>query len=87
MKIDGFQRPNRRTGTLIGTTNTLGVPAKYVVNFSEVVVGKQLGSGCFGEVFQGLWRGTSVAVKMNKIKSVEARSEFLHEASVMMSLK
>lgn len=45
-------RPSARSGSIMGgaSQNTYGVPVKYLVNFSEVVVGKKLGSGAFGEV-------------------------------------
>ena len=45
---------------------------------------KQLGSGNFGEVFKGTWKGMPCAVKMLKRGAPEeARNEFYLEANIM----
>ena len=51
---------------------------------------KKLGAGQFGDVWKGLWNGTTpVAVKTLKVSQAgpEARADFLKEASIMKMLR
>jgi len=57
------------------------IPAKSIIK------GTQLGSGQFGEVFEGTHQGKKVAIKTLKNVSREAVDEFLAEAKVMTKLK
>lgn len=44
----------------------------FDINFArDVVLGRKLGSGAFGSVFQGTWRSEQVAVKMVPIVSTD----------------
>lgn len=49
---------------------------------SEIVLGKELGSGQFGTVRQGRWQQTPVAVKMMK-EGAMSEDDFIDEAKVM----
>lgn len=62
----------------------------WTVDYSEIIMGSQIGSGGFGVVFKGVWRGINVAVKC--LKHVENVNEdelavFLHEVNVMSRLR
>eukprot|EP00002_Diphylleia_rotans_P005175 TRINITY_DN142_c0_g1_i2.p1 TRINITY_DN142_c0_g1~~TRINITY_DN142_c0_g1_i2.p1 ORF type:complete len:863 (-),score=201.31 TRINITY_DN142_c0_g1_i2:2712-5183(-) len=56
------------------------------VEYSDLSFGKQLGSGSFGEVYVGSWRGTEVAIKKLNFGKItkEALKKFDHEVSVMI---
>src|SRR5665213_3043395 len=59
------------------------------INHAELKLGKELGRGGFGVVYQGTWRHTDVAVKqllMDKI-SPEAAEEFETESQIMAQLR
>eukprot|EP00002_Diphylleia_rotans_P006346 TRINITY_DN1572_c0_g1_i7.p1 TRINITY_DN1572_c0_g1~~TRINITY_DN1572_c0_g1_i7.p1 ORF type:complete len:1163 (+),score=185.46 TRINITY_DN1572_c0_g1_i7:1196-4684(+) len=59
------------------------------VEYSDLSFGKQLGSGSFGEVYVGSWRGTEVAIKRLNFGKItkEALKEFDHEVTVMIELR
>uniref|UniRef100_H2YT87 non-specific protein-tyrosine kinase n=1 Tax=Ciona savignyi TaxID=51511 RepID=H2YT87_CIOSA len=60
---------------------------KYEGDHSEFKLGKKLGEGNFGKVFEGLWNGTTkVAVKTLKQGTSEQES-FLKEAKLMKKLR
>uniref|UniRef100_H2YTD7 non-specific protein-tyrosine kinase n=1 Tax=Ciona savignyi TaxID=51511 RepID=H2YTD7_CIOSA len=60
---------------------------KYEVEHSEFKLEKKLGEGNFGQVFEGLWNGTTkVAVKTLKQGTSEQES-FLKEAKLMKKLR
>uniref|UniRef100_H2YTJ8 non-specific protein-tyrosine kinase n=1 Tax=Ciona savignyi TaxID=51511 RepID=H2YTJ8_CIOSA len=60
---------------------------KYEVDHSEFKLGKKLGEGNFGQVYEGLWNGTTkVAVKTLKQGTMEEES-FLKEAKLMKKLR
>ena len=46
-----------------------------------------IGSGAFGEVFEGKYQGRTVAIKTLKDASESAVREFLSEADVMTRMK
>ena len=48
---------------------------------SNVVIGKKLGGGNFGEVYRGTWDGSEVACK--KVSQDQAE-EFRREANLLM---
>lgn len=51
----------------------------------EIEIGKKVGGGAFGEVYEGVWRSTSVALK--KLHDEEQISEFLAESKVLKDLR
>lgn len=55
------------------------------IGAEEIELQQQIGSGSFGEVYVGTWRGTKVAIKrmlqVNEISYV--MQDFLSEASMM----
>jgi hypothetical protein len=65
------------------------LPDEWEVNRDDVVLGKELGQGAFGLVYQGIWQNPAgqplnVAVKtLNREACKEDRLSFLYEASVM----
>lgn len=51
----------------------------------DVTVMERLGGGNFGDVYKGIWAGTTL-VALKRLKSAEQMQEFSHEASVLQSL-
>ncbi|KAL5012838.1 hypothetical protein ScPMuIL_011389 [Solemya velum] len=73
-----------KKGRVAPTTAGFG-HSKYEVDRSELEIGEELGSGCFGSVFKGKWRGQIVAVKMMKERAMSEDS-FIEEARTMTQL-
>eukprot|EP00727_Mastigamoeba_balamuthi_P002775 m51a1_g12495 putative serine threonine-protein kinase ctr1-like (410) ;mRNA; r:72-1747 len=61
----------------------------YLVNTDELKIGKELGQGSYGTVYQAQWRGTEVAAKVIILgKNVDVDEEkLLQEVSIMKSLR
>ena len=59
--------------------------SKYEIDPTEIVIEQELGSGCFGTVNQGKWRGKVVAVKMMK-ENTMSEDSFIEEARTMTQL-
>lgn len=73
----------------IPVTNDLSYKMKdlYEIDRSELTFLKELGSGQFGKVFEGIWNGTQpVAIKTLKEGSMDPK-DFIAEAQVMKELK
>jgi len=59
----------------------------WEVERASIKMEKQLGQGCFGEVWAGTWNGTTkVAIKTMKEGTMDAE-KFMEEANVMKKLK
>jgi serine/threonine protein kinase len=52
-----------------------------------VVKSRHIAGGFFGEVWQGEWEGTPVAIKVAKGASPQARDALLREVEVAVSIK
>eukprot|EP00727_Mastigamoeba_balamuthi_P008187 m51a1_g399 putative serine threonine kinase (1307) ;mRNA; r:712954-718306 len=61
----------------------------YAVNPEELEIGRELGQGSYGAVFQAQWRGTEVAAKVVPMRRNEELDEekLLQEVTVMKSLR
>eukprot|EP00027_Filamoeba_sp_ATCC50430_P000325 CAMPEP_0168555594 /NCGR_PEP_ID=MMETSP0413-20121227/8422_1 /TAXON_ID=136452 /ORGANISM="Filamoeba nolandi, Strain NC-AS-23-1" /LENGTH=763 /DNA_ID=CAMNT_0008586463 /DNA_START=44 /DNA_END=2335 /DNA_ORIENTATION=- len=55
------------------------------IAISNIEIKEKLGGGNFGEVFKGIWNGTT-PVALKKLKSREQLQEFAQEAKVLLSL-
>mmetsp|Transcript_13854 Transcript_13854/g.19241 ORF Transcript_13854/g.19241 Transcript_13854/m.19241 type:complete len:752 (-) Transcript_13854:300-2555(-) len=55
------------------------------ISISNIQIQEKLGGGNFGEVFKGIWNGTT-PVALKKLKSREQLQEFAQEAKVLLSL-
>jgi hypothetical protein len=67
-------------------TNSSEVSSKsWHISFSELKLKKELGEGAFGIVYKGVWRSTSVAIKLcNGQLSTKVKEDFIKEAEIMM---
>jgi predicted Ser/Thr protein kinase len=76
------------TNTIQDTTQTINstvnIFSRSQVSYSDLLFGKSLGKGAFGEVFFGHWKGIPVAMKVCKSKS--KLEEFLHEMKLITKL-
>lgn len=57
----------------------------WTIKRSELILGKSIGKGEFGDVLQGMYRGQKVAVK-SLLDDSHAAQSFLAEASIMTNL-
>jgi hypothetical protein len=55
------------------------------VHYADLDVGQKIGSGGFGAVYRGRWRGTDVAIK--KLFKSDLNEEFAQEVSLMCKLR
>ena len=81
-------RPNSIPNKDIKQNDTDGDISKqpWVIDFSELKLGKKIGAGTFGEVYKAKWKGSDVAVK--KFFKQQANEQILLELrkeSVLMS--
>lgn len=62
---------------------------KWVVDFSEIQLGRRIGSGAFGEVYEALWRRDRIAVKRSIFQSLDDRNVALlkEEMEIMSNLR
>ncbi|KAL6067072.1 non-specific protein-tyrosine kinase [Balamuthia mandrillaris] len=62
---------------------------QWEIPFSELEFEEEIGNGCFGTVWRGAWRETTVAIKMfNSIKDSEtAKTNFKAECDIMKHLR
>jgi hypothetical protein len=65
-----------------------GRPDNSVIQYSEILIGAEVGRGAFGVVYSGRWRGAQVAIK-NLISGVSAKDmdDFTTEAATMVALR
>jgi len=63
-------------------------PFHWEIDYSEIVIKREIGRGGFGVVYKGEWRGISVAVKqiIKEKMSPELFERFLQEISIMSKL-
>lgn len=61
----------------------------WEIDYSELEMGEQLGTGGYGEVNKAMWKGTEVAVKMMVSASVtkDMERDFRDEVCVTVSLR
>eukprot|EP01137_Pigoraptor_chileana_P009023 Opistho-2@56664 len=60
---------------------------KWEIDRMEINLGKKLGAGQYGEVYEGVWKkNVKVAVKTLKEESMEL-SDFIQEAAIMKKIK
>ncbi|XP_059449968.1 probable serine/threonine-protein kinase SIS8 isoform X2 [Corylus avellana] len=61
----------------------------WSIDFSELTVRTRVGIGFFGEVFQGIWNGTEVAIKvfLEQDLTAENMEDFCNEISILSRLR
>jgi serine/threonine protein kinase len=68
---------------------------RWIIDFSEVQIGKQVGMGSYGVVYRGKWKGVEVAVKrfikqkLDERRMLEFRAEMaflseLHHPNIVL---
>ncbi|ALX27422.1 hypothetical protein GMAR_ORF47 [Golden Marseillevirus] len=70
----------------VKTSGLLSVNAsRYVLDFGNIQLGKEIGAGSFGVCFAGTWKGIDVCVKrvINQNMSEDAKLRFREEASLL----
>lgn len=79
--------PDARVRDLDATTfGRLSI--SFVIPYSQLTLGAEIGAGQFGVVHRGVYQGATVAVKRLKtIMSDRAKGEFRHEAEIMFRLR
>ena len=66
---------------------TVAAEKDLIIDVKELTVGRHIGSGSYGSVFMGSWRGTSVAVKrFHGLKGASLKA-FVDEATVVLKLR
>eukprot|EP01119_Soliformovum_irregulare_P012483 TRINITY_DN3246_c0_g1_i2.p1 TRINITY_DN3246_c0_g1~~TRINITY_DN3246_c0_g1_i2.p1 ORF type:complete len:1262 (+),score=408.29 TRINITY_DN3246_c0_g1_i2:142-3786(+) len=61
---------------------------QWEISFDELELGKEVGRGAFGEVYQGKWRGSVVAIKvLTKRLNEKEIEEFRSETTIMKTLR
>ncbi|XP_078256170.1 tyrosine-protein kinase Src42A [Rhinoraja longicauda] len=67
--------------------STLAHVAEWEIQYSSIQKGQLIGHGQFGEVWEGIWNGTTeVAIKELKGVDSKLKKEFLKEAEIMKQL-
>eukprot|EP01122_Echinamoeba_exundans_P004384 TRINITY_DN1441_c0_g1_i3.p1 TRINITY_DN1441_c0_g1~~TRINITY_DN1441_c0_g1_i3.p1 ORF type:complete len:732 (+),score=74.76 TRINITY_DN1441_c0_g1_i3:25-2196(+) len=72
--------PNPSAGVGLGQLN-------FSIPFAELKFFAQIGTGSFGQVHRGVWRGQDVAIKESIALSDATRTEFLGEVQLMCNLR
>ncbi|MGA2654483.1 MAG: protein kinase [Gammaproteobacteria bacterium] len=64
------------------------ISISFVIDYSDIKRGKDLGKGSFGIVYQGTWANMQVAVKELQVKQLSEKhtEEFKNEAKIMANL-
>jgi serine/threonine protein kinase len=68
---------------------------RWIINFEDIQIGQQVGMGSYGVVYQGKWKGVSVAVKrfikqkLDERRMLEFRAEMaflsqLHHPNIVL---
>eukprot|EP01087_Luapelamoeba_hula_P002163 TRINITY_DN1188_c0_g1_i2.p1 TRINITY_DN1188_c0_g1~~TRINITY_DN1188_c0_g1_i2.p1 ORF type:complete len:457 (+),score=141.64 TRINITY_DN1188_c0_g1_i2:112-1371(+) len=72
----------------MGITSEHKIEEDWLIDYSEVEVSKEIARGSFGVVYQGLFRGTEVAVKKLLVQqlSEQQMDEFMGEIHMMKKL-
>jgi ankyrin repeat protein len=81
---------NNAAHKLTGVIDSMGqISLSLEIPYEELTVGKKLGQGGFGVVYQAKWQHADVAVKqlLGNNFSEEIIAEFKHETSVMAKLR
>uniref|UniRef100_A0A8C5B118 non-specific protein-tyrosine kinase n=1 Tax=Gadus morhua TaxID=8049 RepID=A0A8C5B118_GADMO len=85
-----ISRPNKDVNTQINLSFTFMLSVKYGIDRADISLGQILGSGFFGEVYEGVYKNlvhkTSVAVKTCKDCSPDVMEKFMSEALIMKNL-
>jgi len=65
---------------------TSGLITALRISWHELKLGLLIGNGSYGDVYQGRWQGTEVAIKLLQLKTLSGpiAQEFEHEADIMM---
>uniref|UniRef100_A0A4W6BWS0 non-specific protein-tyrosine kinase n=1 Tax=Lates calcarifer TaxID=8187 RepID=A0A4W6BWS0_LATCA len=83
--------PEIPTGSLLSFNKFLSLVVKYGIDRNDIVLGRILGEGFFGEVYDGFYKKNgdrvNVAVKTCKDCSPDVMEKFMSEAVIMKGLE
>ncbi|AHA46230.1 serine/threonine protein kinase [Insectomime virus] len=85
-RIQDSQRIFEEEGSQVKVSGLLSInTSRFVLNFKDISIGKQIGLGSFGVCFEGSWRGVNVCVKrvVDQNMNEDAKLRFREEASLL----
>lgn len=88
--VDGLVAPlkhpilKQNKPTVFGLAH--GASDKWEIPKSEINLGRKLGAGQYGDVYEGRWKGT-VHVAVKTLKDTMEVKDFLQEAAIMKKLR
>lgn len=79
-QVNSPGRKNSRDGSLFLAFQQIKSP---IISHSDLEFTKELGTGSYGKVFKGLYKGNKVAIKVLKVDHKKAQEEFRKECEVL----
>lgn len=83
------ERDEKAAAAAAASAPAAGDTDNWLIDAEEVELGDRLGTGAYGDVYLGLWRGTLVAVKKSNARAHDERvlAEYRAEADTLARLR